>query len=94
MDSKVETLYSELRKTRQELIDKLNDKNGSPLVRPFIQEELADIEDTLNKMELGMFGKCEISGEFIPEELLSMIPTIKTMEDCNKMDRFYRKAIY
>lgn len=94
MDAKAETLYSELRKTRMELIERLEDENASPLVKPMIKEELLDVEDTLNKIELGLFGRCEISGELIPEELLTMVPTIKYLNDYQKIDGYFRKGIF
>ncbi|MBY0120771.1 hypothetical protein [Bacillus sp. S/N-304-OC-R1] len=94
MDAKAETLYSELRKTRMELIERLNDDDASPLIKPIIQEELSDVEDTLNKIELGLFGRCEISGELIPEELLTMVPTIKSLDDYQKIDGYFRKGIF
>ncbi|QED47469.1 hypothetical protein [Cytobacillus dafuensis] len=94
MDAKAEALYSELRKIRQELIERLEYKDASSLIRPIIQEELSDIEDTLNKIEMGLYGKCEISGELIPEELLEMVPTIKTLDDCFKIDGYFRKALF
>ncbi|KAB2337439.1 hypothetical protein F7731_07460 [Cytobacillus depressus] len=94
MDVKAETLYSELRKTRKELIERLEEEHASPLIKPIIKEELLDVEDTLNKIELGLFGKCEISGEPIPEELLNMVPTIKSLNDYGEIDRFFRKGLF
>lgn len=93
MDTCIETLYSELRKTRNELVDKLNDIGASPVIRPIIKEELSDVEDALNKLELGVFGKCEVSGELIPVELLGMVPTIKTLEDYYTIDGYFRKSL-
>ena len=93
METCAETLYSELRKTRMELIERLEDKEASSLITPIIKEELLDVEDTLNKIELGLFGRCEISGEVIPDELLTMVPTIKTLADYEKIDCFFRKGI-
>lgn len=94
MDAKAEGLYSELRNTRQEILERLMEGNGSALIKPILLEELHDIEQTLKKMENGDFGKCEISGELLPEDLLQMIPTLKTLEDCSKLGKYYRKSIY
>lgn len=79
-------IYSELRKTREELLLKLQSTNCSPLAKPFIEEELRDIETTLNKLEKGTFGTCEISGEIIPDHLLSIVPTLKSLDDCKTID--------
>lgn len=94
MDESVKNLYSELRKTKMELLVSLKNKNTSLLIRPLIEEELKDIENTLEKIEKGQFGICEISGEIMPTELLQMIPTLKTLSDCNKVEDFYRKALF
>ncbi|GLB61249.1 hypothetical protein [Cytobacillus sp. NCCP-133] len=94
MDAKAEGLYSELRNTRQEILERLMEGNSSALIKPLLLEELQDIEQTLNKIERGDFGKCEISGELLPEDLLQMIPTLKTMEDCSKLGKYYRKSIF
>ena len=61
------------------------------LVKPYIEGELDDIETALKKLESGTYGTCEISGELIPEHLLSMVPTLKSIEDCKMMSYFFRK---
>lgn len=94
MDIIDKALYSELRTTRMELLQSLMDEKGSPLIKPLIEAELKDIECTLEKIEKGNFGICELSGEFIPGDLLQNIPTIKTMIDCQRIDNYYRKGFY
>ncbi|WP_338469889.1 hypothetical protein R4Z10_13855 [Niallia sp. XMNu-256] len=83
MDQQYIEIYSELRKTRQELIEKIH--SCSPIVKPFIEEELQDVETALMKLEKGTYGTCEISGELIPSELLLVVPTLKSMEDCKTL---------
>jgi hypothetical protein len=94
MDAKAEGLYTELRNTRQEILERLMEGNSSALIKPILLEELHDIEQTLSKIETGSFGICEISGELLPADLLHMIPTLKTMEDCSRLGKFYRKSIF
>jgi RNA polymerase-binding transcription factor DksA len=94
MDAKAEGLCSELRNTRQEILERLMEGNSSALIKPILLEELHDIEQTLKKIENGDYGKCEISGELLPADLLEMVPTLKTMEDCSKLGKYYRKSIY
>lgn len=94
MDAKVEKLYSELRNTRQELLEKLMDDRSSKLIRPFILDELYDVESTLEKIEKGVYGKCEISGELLPDDMLAEVPTLKTLNDCNQLVNYYRKSLY
>lgn len=94
MDAKAEGLYTELRNTRQEILERLMEGNSSALIKPILLEELHDIEQTLSKIESGSYGICEISGELLPADLLQMIPTLKTMEDCSRLGKFYRKSIF
>ncbi|MFE8699001.1 hypothetical protein ACFYKX_00050 [Cytobacillus sp. FJAT-54145] len=94
MDANQEKLYLELRKTRKEIVERLEEGQGSDLIKPMLKEELRDIEIALEKIQNGEFGRCEFSGELIPENLLMMVPTIKTMKDCKNIDRFFCKPIY
>lgn len=89
-----EKLYSELRKTKEELLDKLVTNEVSAFVKPYIIEEINDIETAINKIKTGTFGMCEISGELIPGEILELIPTIKTIQEIKSMDKYYRKPMY
>ena len=90
MDRNINEIYSELRKTKEELIQRLENENCSPLVKPYIEGELDDIETALKKLESGTYGTCEISGEIMPEHLLSMVPTLKSIDDCKMMSYFFR----
>ncbi|HEY4550300.1 MAG TPA: hypothetical protein VIG98_08535 [Bacillus sp. (in: firmicutes)] len=90
MDRNINEIYSELRKTKEELIQRLENENCSLLARPYIEGELDDIETALKKLESGTYGTCEISGEIMPEHLLSMVPTLKSIEDCKMMSYFFR----
>ncbi|MCQ6274022.1 hypothetical protein JMM81_03385 [Bacillus sp. V3B] len=92
MDQNIYEIYSELRKTKEELVQRLKNKQCSPLVKPYIEGELKDIETALQKLETGTFGTCEISGELIPKELLTIIPTLKSIDDCKTVSYFIRKA--
>jgi hypothetical protein len=93
MDSSFEKLYSELRTTKEELLDKLESGRCSALIQPFIYDELADINRAMEKLENGEYGKCEISGELIPQDLLSVIPTMVAMSDYEKLGAFCRKPM-
>ena len=90
MDRNINEIYSELRKTKEELIQRLENENCSQLVKPYIEGELDDIETALKKLEFGTYGTCEISGEIMPKHLLSMVPTLKSIEDCKMMSYFFR----
>lgn len=91
MEANMAQLYTELRKTSDELITRMTLQSRSQEMQAILQEELADIEIALNKMKTGEFGKCEISGEMIPLEVLEMMPTIKTIKDIESINSFFRK---
>lgn len=89
-----EYLYSELRETRQELLERLMSIDSNPLIKPYLLAELHDVEGTLKKLDCGQFGTCEISGELLPPDLLANVPTIKSVNDYAGIEQYYRKWIY
>lgn len=86
-------LYTELRISSEELQERLNVNIGSTALQSLIIEEIQDIENAMQKIALGNYGKCEISGEQIPCDFLKVMPTIKTMEDIDGIHHFYRKPL-
>ena len=92
MDLNANPLYSELRSTKKELMEKLESGNCSSLVKPFIEEELKDVEKALQKFETGTFGTCEMSGELLPEKILSIVPTLTSLEDCKTLQFFIGRS--
>ena len=93
MNSTVEKLYTELRLTQIELATTLRVKRDSK-INKYIEEELKDVEETMQKLESGNFGMREMSGELLPFDLLEMIPTIRTKSDINSIQSYYRKSIH
>jgi RNA polymerase-binding transcription factor DksA len=91
MEADYRKLYTELRKTKQELQERLN---SHVTIEPFIKEEIQDIEIAMNKILTGSYGRCEQSGELIPKEILDLIPTIKSLKDMESIGHFFRKPIY
>lgn len=91
MEAQYEKLYSELRTIRKELMESL--LTCTPQIKSIIEDELKDIQDTMIKIEDGTYGYCENSGQHIPESYLSMIPTIKTLEDVDDISKFYCKPL-
>ncbi|WP_449619317.1 hypothetical protein [Robertmurraya sp. Marseille-Q9965] len=87
-------LYSELRTMKKELQTSLENNNCSPLVRPLIEEELKDVEKTMEKLENGNFGLCETSGEIIPTDYLAIVPTIQSLDDVDEITKYYCKPIF
>ncbi|PLR97356.1 hypothetical protein [Bacillus sp. T33-2] len=94
MKEYLEQIQDQLRKSHEELLEKLMTCQQSSPILTFIKEELVDIESTLSKIEKGEFGKCEISGELLPAEFLFILPTVKSNRDLEKLQKFYRKPLY
>jgi RNA polymerase-binding transcription factor DksA len=84
-------LYEELRDQELEMRGKLDKNLIDEKIRAIVEDELKDIVDTLNKLECGEYGICEMSGELIPFDLLSAIPTAKFMDDFEAVKGYYRK---
>lgn len=88
-----EMLLEELRQFEQETLRSLRNKSWNDQLKSILEAELADIRSALKKMENGNFGLCELSGEFLPDRLLELMPTVKTMRDVSKLSSFFRKPI-
>ncbi|MDR6124255.1 RNA polymerase-binding transcription factor DksA [Bacillus sp. SLBN-46] len=93
MNATQEKLFLELRQTRKEIEHSLRNKKRQEWLTSILEEELADINTAIHKFEAGNFGHCEISGELIPDDLLSMIPTLKSLEDSHYLQTYYKKSI-
>lgn len=94
MDVLINRLYEELRQTEQELVASLQIGPKDQRLAEIFQAELADIHAALKKVECGDYGKCEITGEMLPENILKSVPTIKSVNDCQSLARYYRKPFY
>ncbi len=94
MESNLDYIYKELRETRTELLAYLNDGQKDERILHYINDELHDIEAALEKMENGEYGKCEVSGEYLPYEVLQTIPTAKSAVELDQIEQYYRKPIY
>lgn len=93
MNAMQEKMYLELRQTKSELEQSLKNKQKNDWLAVILAAELRDVETAINKLEQGNYGQCEISGELLPEELLHMIPTLKSLKDSENVDTFYKKPI-
>jgi RNA polymerase-binding transcription factor DksA len=51
------------------------------LVQKHIQDDLQDVKRALLKLEYGLYGICEDTGERIPIEKLRTIPTARSIHD-------------
>ena len=94
MEASVKKLYSELRRTKEELVERLENRDCSSKIKLYIKDELQDVEWAMGKISAGTYGTCEVSGELIPFEILEVMPTIKSMSEMEDMSEFCRKPIY
>ncbi|MGJ7910609.1 hypothetical protein [Neobacillus sp. LXY-1] len=93
MNAMQEKLFLELRQTKWEIEQSLSAKQNQDWLTEILTEELNDISEALQKIQQGKFGQCEISGELIPDELLKMIPTLKSVHDAKSLGEFFKKPI-
>src|SRR3954447_5310443 len=93
MNAMQEELFLELRKTQLEILRSLKNKQDNEWMVPILKDELADITTAIQKLQDGNFGHCETSGEPLPEDLLKIIPTIKSSKDSKNLENYYRKPI-
>jgi RNA polymerase-binding transcription factor DksA len=94
MEANVKKLYSELRRTKKELVERLENGACSSNIQLLLNDELQDVDCAISKITAGTYGTCELSGELIPIEILEAIPTIKSIREVEKMGEYYRKSIY
>lgn len=86
-------IKSELELTRMELEEGLHrisfyDREKTNEIDQHIQAELQDVKRTLLKMDIGLYGVCEETGERIPTELLKVVPTVRTLREAEAMTQF------
>jgi RNA polymerase-binding transcription factor DksA len=93
MNGMQERLFLELRQTRVEIKSSLVNKQKHDWLTSILEEELTDIEAALKKMEDGKYGQCEISGEFLPEDLLKMMPTLRSVKDSECLETYFKKPL-
>ncbi|MEH6905047.1 MULTISPECIES: hypothetical protein [Neobacillus] len=94
MNAMQEKLFLELRQTKEEIEDSLKNKQSQGWLITILEEELSDIMTAINKLENGNYGLCEISGEFLSNDLLNMIPTLKSQKDSEYLESYFKKTIY
>ncbi len=58
-----------------------------------IKEELQDVERALMKIDKGIYGYCEETGEEIPFEKLRILPTARTKYDFFFQELYERKSL-
>lgn len=93
MNALQEKLFLELRQTKEEIENSLKTKHSKDWFTSILEEELRDVTCAIRKIEEGNFGQCEISGEFLPDDLLQLIPTLKSHKDSEYLENYYKKPI-
>ncbi|MDR6997977.1 hypothetical protein [Neobacillus niacini] len=93
MNAMQEKLFLELRQTKEEIEHSLKNKSKQEWITAILEDELADINLAMEKMRKGLYGQCEISGELLPDDLLQLIPTLKSTKDSECLAKFYKKPI-
>ncbi|WP_066318279.1 hypothetical protein [Bacillus sp. FJAT-29814] len=93
MNAMQEKLFIELRQTKTEIEHSLKTKSKQDWLTKILEEELEDIDHAIQKIQAGKFGECEISGELLPEELIQLMPTIRSKKDSDLLDQYCKIPI-
>ena len=94
MSTSFNDLYNEIVAMKNDLEEHLKNNDLSPQVKQLAEEELADLNMTLEKIRNGYYGVCEETGQPIPVELLFFQPTARTFREFNKILKFFKKPVF
>ncbi len=77
-----ETKYPQMADDEEESVDEVEEYENLLPIEKSLEEELKDIDNALEKIEKGEYGKCDICGKEISEERLIILPQAKTCDIC------------
>lgn len=69
-------------------VTKFFDSNKRNFLYQHIEAELQDVNRALLKMDFGLYGFCEETGEGIPYEMLKVLPTVRTFAEAQALMHF------
>jgi RNA polymerase-binding transcription factor DksA len=82
----------------QELTTSLKELEASqsqhPLIQQYIDEEITEVKQALNRFRDNQYGYCEMSGEEIPYDFIKMNPTCTSLDDALEWRRFGKISSY
>lgn len=81
-----ETKYPQMTKDEEENVDEVEEYENLLPVERSLEEELKDVNNALEKIEKGEYGRCDICGKEISEERLIILPEAKTCNICKCKD--------
>ena len=88
------SIYKELIAMREDLQERLNSQDLSPYVQQLAEEELRDLNKTVEKIESGGFGVCEETGQPLPIELLTFQPNVHSFSELNSLMKYLKKPVF
>ncbi|MGE6631322.1 TraR/DksA family transcriptional regulator [Bacillus sp. NPDC077027] len=108
MNGDLDTIYMELLQMKDELQTRLfeyasfrsptenvmmvnQDKKTTLLYH--MKEELQDVTLALAKMEQGLYGICEVTGQMMSLEQMRILPTARKIDDFLYQQQYERKAL-
>lgn len=73
----------------------LYEEEKNSILHFHLREELDDVNRALIKLDLGLYGICEHSGEKIPADQLKVLPTARTIEEASLTNKFnyYKQTV-
>lgn len=81
-----ETKYPQMTKDEEENVDEVEEYENLLPVERSLEEELKNVNNALEKIEKGEYGRCDICGKEISEERLIILPEAKTCNICKCKD--------
>ena len=63
---------------RNETADQIENYESNTSILKQLETQYSDVNNALNKIVSGTYGKCEICGEIIPEDRLEANPSART----------------
>ncbi|RSK26959.1 molecular chaperone DnaK [Bacillus sp. HMF5848] len=102
---KYKEIKRELELTKQELSQRLHETevakefffsvgdDKKQMLHHHVKQDLTDVERALQKLELGVYGYCEETGEKIPDDLLTTLPTARYIEDFSVLTMYKKNPV-
>lgn len=81
-----ETKYPQMNSSEEDKVDEIEEYENTLPVERSLEEKLKDVNDALEKIEKGEYGKCSECGAMISEDRLNILPEARTCDICKCKD--------
>lgn len=81
-----ETKYPQMNNPEEDKVDEIEEYENILPVEKSLEEKLKDVNEALEKIEKGEYGKCSECGAMISEDRLNVLPEARTCDICKCKD--------